>query len=760
MAQHGIGVSALNAFSEAIDVTSNNIANAQTIGYKKAEYVFADQFFRAQNPQSRDRSGMGVSRLIIRRSNTYGTITGTQNPLDLAIAGQGMFMLAKQVDGTVPTENPQKFQYTRNGQFAVDSQNRIVNENGLFLVGYAADGNGKIIETSESVLKMDNAPLGQQATIKSEIELNLDARVASITGGVFDKNNVTTYSQTTSQTVYDSKGSPHTLSVYYKKVNSLDLELSHQVASNTFTFQPKQAIGTTLAGEQFNTIATTSTPASVSGPLQTINNAVLTYTGGGVESRSGLKSVAVSAGGSGYRPGVYKNVALGTGQAGAGALATVTVNESGAVSSIKITNPGSGYADTNTLTLANTNIGGVGTGVTLTNVSSGTLVGGANIAVAITTQGSSSATEVAAITFPVLAAGDQVTVAGLTFTATGGVAANDLATAFASIGANGTGNFATNGFFTGALTGYTSGTAGGAGNAVVSFTSTNTNTVVPDITAGTSKTGKGFLGATYSLNLTDGTTLALKQTSVGGLAPTYAVEADRFQIYATLDGVPVGSSAAVSGTTNILLSGVTTAEQTSLGTMAFVGGKNIDSLSRDQFGKPQFITRVNIDASGGAGATWGKTANGGTVQFTLDSLNTTAYSSAAQTYKNTQDGSQTSQLTSYSFDRDGKLLATYDNGKSIVKGQLILATFNNFEGLIPVGGNGFQASSDSGEPLKDKPNSSQLGAIRSQALEESNVDLTQQLVRLMVLQRAYSAASQATKIQVATLVDDTLRIGA
>ena len=760
MAQYGIGVSALNAFSEAIDVTSNNIANAQTIGYKGAEYVFADQFFRAQNPQSRDRTGMGVSRLIIRRSNTFGTITGTQNPLDLAIAGQGMFMLAKQVDGTVPTENPQKFQYTRNGQFAVDSQNRIVNENGLFLVGYAADGNGKIIETSESVLKMDNAPLGQQATIKSEIELNLDARVASITGGVFDKNNVTTYSQTTSQTVYDSKGSPHTLSVYYKKVNSLDLELSHQVASNTFTFQPKQAIGTTLAGEQFNTIATTSTPASVSGPLQTINNAVLTYTGGGVESRSGMKSVAVSAGGSGYRPGVYKNVALGTGQAGTGALATVTVNESGAVSSIKITNPGSGYQDTNTLTLANTNIGGVGTGVTLTNVSNGTLVGGANIAVAITTQGSSSATEVAAITFPVLAAGDQVTVAGLTFTATGGVAAADLATAFASIGANGTGNFATNGFFTGALTGYTSGTAGGAGNAVVSFTSTNTNTVVPDITAGTSKTGKGFLGATYSLNLTDGTTLALKQTSVGGLAPTYAVEADRFQIYATLDGVPVGSSAAVSGTTNILLSGVTTAEQTSLGTMAFVGGKNIDSLSRDQFGKPQFITRVNIDASGGAGATWGKTANGGTVQFTLDSLNTTAYSSAAQTYKNTQDGSQTSQLTSYSFDRDGKLLATYDNGKSIVKGQLILATFNNFEGLIPVGGNGFQASSDSGEPLKDKPNSSQLGAIRSQALEESNVDLTQQLVRLMVLQRAYSAASQATKIQVATLVDDTLRIGA
>ena len=73
MAQYGIGLSALNAFSEAIDVTSNNIANGQTVGYKQAEYVFADQFFKAQNPQSRDRAGMGTSRMIIRRANTYGT---------------------------------------------------------------------------------------------------------------------------------------------------------------------------------------------------------------------------------------------------------------------------------------------------------------------------------------------------------------------------------------------------------------------------------------------------------------------------------------------------------------------------------------------------------------------------------------------------------------------------------------------------------------------------------------------------------------
>ena len=119
---YGIGLSGLKSASEAIDVTSNNISNAQTVGYKSGEYVFSDQFFRAQDPQSMDRAGMGAYRMAIRRTGSYGTVVNSQNPLDMAITGPGMFMLAKTIDGTVPTENPTKFQYTRNGQFAVDNE--------------------------------------------------------------------------------------------------------------------------------------------------------------------------------------------------------------------------------------------------------------------------------------------------------------------------------------------------------------------------------------------------------------------------------------------------------------------------------------------------------------------------------------------------------------------------------------------------------------------------------------------------------------
>jgi flagellar hook-basal body protein len=869
MAQYGIGLSALNAFSEAIDVTSNNIANGQTVGYKQAEYVFADQFFKAQNPQSRDRAGMGTSRMIIRRANTYGTISGTQNPLDLAIAGPGMFMLAKQVDGTVPTENPQKFQYTRNGQFAVDAENRIVNENGLFLVGYAADAKGTILDSTKSVLKLDPTPYAQQATKASTISVNLDSRANPTSGGAFDPKTPASYSQTTSQTVYDDKGQSHTLSMFYKKVNSVDMVLTQQAGANTFTFEPKQALGTLLNGEQATTIATTSAAATVTGPVETIYNGILNYVSGGVENISGIKSVAITAVGTGYSPGIYKNVALGTDGAGTGALATVTIAADGTLGSIKITDSGTGYVAGNTITIpTNGSIGGTGSGITLTAIASGNIVGGtdgaslaitkgasgatresnsvtfkdltagqtvtigkltltatgaitaANVAAAFAsitagntgnavgngsfngttltdwstsaiTSGSTltfssttnnadvtdltntgtlavrptlvktdgaaaAATESAVATFRDLVAGESITIGGLTLTASGSILAGAVASAFGGLSNGRTGNIVTNGSFSGTLSGWTTGAANGT---AVTFTSATTNANVTDLAVVTNKVGTGTLGATYNLALSDGTNLSIKQITSKGDTAQYKVEVDRFAVFATLDGIPVGQTSTGTGTSTIRIGSTTTTEQTSLGTMAFVGGKNIDSLSRDQFGRPQFNTRVSIDASGGAGSAWGKTANGGTVQFVLDSTNMTGFSSVAQTYQNEQDGSATSQLTAYSFDNYGKLVAQYDNGKSVVKGQLVLAAFNNFEGLIPVGGNGYQASAASGDPLIDKPNGSQMGAIRSQSVEESNVDLTQSLVKLMVLQRAYSAASQATKVQVATLVDDTLRIG-
>jgi len=298
---YGIGLSGLMSAAEAIDVTSNNISNAQTVGYKSGEYVFSDQFFRAQDPQSAERAGMGTYRMNIRRTGAYGTVVSSQNPLDMAITGPGMFMLAKQVDGSLPTENPTSYQYTRNGQFAVDNQNRIVNQNGMYLVGYPADASGAIISSSKSVLTLDRSPLAQQATKKSTINLNLDNRVDPVVTRPFNASEPRSYSQSTSQTVYDDKGTAHTLSVYYKKTHSVDLEITGDGSGSTFTFNPKEAIGTTLDGEQTGQIGTTAAPNSARGFNQTISNAKLTYVGGGVEKlNTEINVIAGISGGSGY----------------------------------------------------------------------------------------------------------------------------------------------------------------------------------------------------------------------------------------------------------------------------------------------------------------------------------------------------------------------------------------------------------------------------------------------------------------------------
>jgi len=560
---YGIGLSGLMSAAEAIDVTSNNIANSQTIGYKSGEYVFADQFFRAQDPQSVDRAGMGAYRMAIRRNANYGTVVGSQNPLDMAITGPGMFMLAKTVDGSVPTENPTKFQYTRNGQFGVDNQNRIVSQNGLFLVGYPADSAGQILSTSKSVLVLDQTPLGQQATKQSTIELNIDNRVNSLVGTAFSPSLPTSYSQATSQTVFDDKGMAKTLTTYFKKVSSQAVTLT-KVDDNTFTFNPRQPIATAPANEQGVPLG----PARATQPHQ----------------------IATTAASGPLNP--------------TGGLPMQTLSE-----------------------------------VKLTQV-------------------------------------------------TGGAGPTD--------------------------------------------------------------------GSTFNMLLKDGTNVAVKFNTAGG----YTMMADRYQVYATLDGVPVASDALLLNT-NVTLSGGLV-EQQSLGTVAFIAGKNIDSLARDGFGKPQFATELKIDASRGVQTGTivnGTTTNGGIVQFTLNMNNMTGYSSAAQTYKNTQNGFATAQLTSFNVDSSGRLLAQYDNGSSVVKGQVVLAYFNNFEGLIPNGNNTFEASSESGEALLSFPGDGMLGAIRSKSLEQSNVDLTNELVKLMVLQRQYSAVSQATKVMASTLIDEAINIG-
>jgi flagellar hook protein FlgE len=113
----------------------------------------------------------------------------------------------------------------------------------------------------------------------------------------------------------------------------------------------------------------------------------------------------------------------------------------------------------------------------------------------------------------------------------------------------------------------------------------------------------------------------------------------------------------------------------------------------------------------------------------------------------TQDGFPPGQLNAIKVQPNGIVLATYSSGQSTPVGQVELATFRNVQGLQPLGGNVWGATFESGDAVPGTPGSGNLGVLQSGVVEESNVDLTQELVAMMVAQRIYQANAQTIKTQ-------------
>jgi flagellar hook protein FlgE len=132
---------------------------------------------------------------------------------------------------------------------------------------------------------------------------------------------------------------------------------------------------------------------------------------------------------------------------------------------------------------------------------------------------------------------------------------------------------------------------------------------------------------------------------------------------------------------------------------------------------------------------------------TVDLSKVTQYGAAFAVSNLTQDGYAPGELTSMAIGKTGIITATYSNGQSLAAGQLALADFRNVQGLAPIGGNNWSETYASGQPVHGSPGTSKFGALSAGALEESNVDLTSELVNMMTAQRAYQANAQTIKTQ-------------
>jgi flagellar hook protein FlgE len=113
----------------------------------------------------------------------------------------------------------------------------------------------------------------------------------------------------------------------------------------------------------------------------------------------------------------------------------------------------------------------------------------------------------------------------------------------------------------------------------------------------------------------------------------------------------------------------------------------------------------------------------------------------------TQDGYRPGQLTSLKIDEGGVITASYSNGQTVAAGQIALVNFRNVQGLQPTGSGNWEANFATGEPVHGAPGEGNFGGLRSGALEDSNIDITAELVSMMTAQRAYQASAQSIKTQ-------------
>ena len=127
--------------------------------------------------------------------------------------------------------------------------------------------------------------------------------------------------------------------------------------------------------------------------------------------------------------------------------------------------------------------------------------------------------------------------------------------------------------------------------------------------------------------------------------------------------------------------------------------------------------------------------------------NATQFGSAFGVTDMQQDGFSAGQLTAIAIEPNGIVMARYSNGQSRPAGQVEVANFRNPQGLLPIGDNGWARTYASGDPVTGAPGYGNLGVLQSGALEESNVDLTGELVNMIISQRIYQANAQTIKTE-------------
>jgi len=242
-------ISGMDANATSLSVIGDNIANMNTVGFKSSTVSFDDVLSQSLSGASgQSQVGRGVEVQSVSPTFTQGSFQTTSSGLDLAVDGDGFFMV-DQGSSTF---------YTRAGQFSLDQNGNIVNPDGLVLQGYQADAAGNITGTIGDLQIASSQSPANQSTVAT-ISMNLDSTAAAPAAaftldgnGDAVNNDPLNFNSSTTVTVYDSQGGEHSVTAYFVKTavaNTWDVHYVQQDPANSSLLQ-ESATTQTLTFDQ------------------------------------------------------------------------------------------------------------------------------------------------------------------------------------------------------------------------------------------------------------------------------------------------------------------------------------------------------------------------------------------------------------------------------------------------------------------------------------------------------------------------------
>lgn len=319
--------SGLQANSLELSVVGDNIANANTVGFKEGRAAFEDALLQQLiGLPGGGQLGLGTRLQSIQRLITQGALAQTSNVTDLAIRGSGYFLLRGNHSGL------QGSFYTRNGQFTVDKDGYLTNLEGLRVQGYPADPLG-VIQGALGDLQVGTANASANPTTSITIKGNLAADAVISGTPAFDPTDpINTSNYRTTVEIYDSLGQAHSIALYYRKTaaGTWDFHaltdgggltggtpgVATEIATGTLTFDTQGNLVSASQSSDFN-------------PVGAVNPQPLTFNFGDPTGTGGTGTLGLTQ--FGGTAGVSTTTFTGQDGNGYGSLSSVQINDKGEV---------------------------------------------------------------------------------------------------------------------------------------------------------------------------------------------------------------------------------------------------------------------------------------------------------------------------------------------------------------------------------------------------------------------------------------------